>query len=539
MLKKSLLIFSLLFTTAAYCQNLQTNLSIDNNLITTFTKLPHEQLYDTANYYLKQNSFDTALVCFSIIINSPTKDINIEKQERIIESYNKSAVIYYYYMSDFRSSYDFLIKALLLCEKTNYILSPHKIYTNIGNVYYYFGKYDMAKWYYDKALDFPQDSTSIVLLLSNLGVAEMETESIDRAYELFNQSMQISKRHDDYFLSGIWNNIGSFYQKTKKYDSAYYYLKLSLGEARKKEQIAIETETLSELSKLFFETKKNDSALYYIDLSNALAEKLNFLRIMAENYLTLSKIEESKGKIRNAFNFYKKYVDLKYSIYSTGIFGDINQLQRLYEISKTNQQIEQLIMEQQIKERTIQYQKTIWIITLFVLLLVSAGLLYIYIQKKKLSKAYEVLFEKNIEIVELQHNSPDKHAEKYRKCVLNDHISEELLEKILTIMEDRTIICNTEFSLEKLAELVQSNRTYVSQVINVALKKNFCSFLNGYRIREAQRLISETDVAKYTIDSIAIRIGFKAQSTFYEAFKEITGVSPTFYLKSIQEQKKL
>jgi len=86
-----------------------------------------------------------------------------------------------------------------------------------------------------------------------------------------------------------------------------------------------------------------------------------------------------------------------------------------------------------------------------------------------------------------------------------------------------------------LAELVQSNQNYVSLAINNALKKNFRSFLNSYRIREAQRLFSEPDAAKYTIDVVAFMVGFKSRNAFHDAFKEITGVSPKFYFKSVQQ----
>jgi len=110
------------------------------------------------------------------------------------------------------------------------------------------------------------------------------------------------------------------------------------------------------------------------------------------------------------------------------------------------------------------------------------------------------------------------------------------LHKILTLMEDSSIFCAPDFSVDKLAELVQSNQKYISQVINNVLKKNFRSFLNSYRIREAQLIFSEPDVKRYTIESVALRVGFKSRNAFREAFKEITGVSPNFYLNSMQEQ---
>jgi AraC-like DNA-binding protein len=350
-----------------------------------------------------------------------------------------------------------------------------------------------------------------------------ESGEIDSAFNLLNISLQICKRYNNH-LCIVSNSIASLYQKIKQYDSAYYYYKLSLKESRENNLVQYEVQGLSDLGKLFFETNETDSALFYINLSNILAKKNNFLRIMAENQLILSKVEELKGNTGAAFKYYKEYADLRDSVFNASIFGDINQLQRMYEVSKTNQQIEELVIKQQIRERTI-------FIILCILILVSIGLLYIYLQNKKLNKAYKILFEKNLEIINLQEKNE---SDKSKDSVHN--IQYELFKKILLMMEDSALICDTGFSIDKLASMVQSNRTYVSQVVNNVTNKNFRSFLNTYRIREAQRIFSGPDISKYTIESVALMVGFKSRSSFYNVFKDITGVSPNFYLKSMQKQ---
>jgi tetratricopeptide (TPR) repeat protein len=150
-----------------YGQTRFSNSSQNNDLISEFLKFSVQQLVDTGDYFFLKNSHDTALICYSLLINTPFKESDFEQQKRVIEAYNKSAVIYYY-MCDYRSSYDLLIKALLLCEKYDYVSYLSKIYTNIGNIYYHFNK-NLAKSYYSEALNFPQDSTSTVVLLNNLG----------------------------------------------------------------------------------------------------------------------------------------------------------------------------------------------------------------------------------------------------------------------------------------------------------------------------------------------------------------------------------
>jgi AraC-like DNA-binding protein len=111
---------------------------------------------------------------------------------------------------------------------------------------------------------------------------------------------------------------------------------------------------------------------------------------------------------------------------------------------------------------------------------------------------------------------------------------DDLIDKILTTMEDTAIICDPAFSIDKLATILQSNHTYVSQVINHTMGKNFRSIVNSYRIREARRIFAEPDAQRYTIDSVSLRVGYRSPNTFREAFKGITGVNPNFYLKSMR-----
>ena len=519
-----------------FTQNQLSDLSANNDVISNFIKLSQQQLIDTANAYFNNNSTDTALICYSLIINSPARDNDIEQQKKMIEAYLKSGIIFFY-SCDYRNAYNYYIKALLLCEKINEPSYISRIYNNLGNIYHRFKRCDLAKNYYTKALNLYQDSVILLHILNNIGTNENLAGNNDSAFFYLNKALYIGKKINYQILDYIYNNIAMTYVDEMQYDSAYHYYHLALEDARKNNKPATEALVWENIGEMFLKINKTDSALYFFNLSKNIAEENNALEILGINYLNLSKIAESKGNIKGAFENYKMYVNIKDSIFDIDIFGDINQLQRLYEAMKTNQQIEQLALEQQIKERTIHYQKIIQFIILSVLLLVSCGLVFIYLQKRNLSRAYKILVEKNIEIINIQANSHEYHHEKNKKNILSDDLQTAILDKILNQMKDTAVICDTEFSLDKLAELVGANHAYVSQTINTLLKVNFRSFLNGYRIREAQRLFTEPDATKYTIESIALQVGFKSRNAFREAFKEITGVTPNFYLQSMQEKK--
>ena len=494
----------------------------------------HQQIYDKAEWHYVKGELDSAFTCYSLLINSPPAPSNREQQICVIHALNRMGSIYTI-INDYRSAYEFYSKALNLSEQISYTSYEPKFYNNVGNIYFRFKNYALAKSFFYKALSLDKDSAISDIIFTNLAATELESERIDSAFYYLNKALSISHQYENLRLFAMLNNMASTYEKTKQYDSAFYYYKLSLIDARKNHQIKFEAETFTDIGKLFFEINKPDSALFYINMSNAIAKEKHLLRIMAENYFALSKYEESKGYTKNAFKYLKKYITLKDSVLNTEIFGDINHFQRLYEVTKTNRKIEQLVVEQQIKEQTIRYQKIIWIITFSVLVFAIAVLMFIYLQKRKLNTAYKALVEKNIEIIEMQNNPSETYRKKYQKSALTDILQRELLEKILSIMENTAIICDTKFTVDRLAELVHSNQLYVSQAINSALKKNFRSLLNSYRIREAQRLFSDPNITKYTIQSVAFQVGFKSQSAFRDAFREFTGVNPNFYLKSLHK----
>ena len=97
-----------------------------------------------------------------------------------------------------------------------------------------------------------------------------------------------------------------------------------------------------------------------------------------------------------------------------------------------------------------------------------------------------------------------------------------------------------DFSLDKLSNLVNSNSKYVSQVINETYHKNFNSFVNEYRIREARRRLTDIEqYGNYTIQTISESVGYKSSTTFINVFRKITGITPSMYQRMVREQKNL
>jgi len=524
MLLKKFIIILCFIPIALFGQN--SNLvSETENISLKFSNLSFEQLYDTANYYREMNIKDTAILCYHLLMNMPMK-LRDEAYWEIMANSLKNQGVIYQQLGDFQTAYQLYIRALKLAEKYNFLEIQQKIYNNIGVVFSRFKEFQLAQYYYFKSLDINTDNETYRATLNNLGNV---VENYDSALYYFKQAIQSETKVNVCALA----NIASIYLNKEQYDSAYHYFRLSMAEFNKSNNLNCYQQALSAFAEYFVATNQFDSAKYYLELSNTIAVEHNFMHTQTTNLKLLSQIEKSQGHIKKSLEYLEQYIHLNDSILSTTKLGNINQLQRLYEMEKTDEQITELTLEQQVKARTILYQKIILIFAVVVLFLLGFGFIYIYLQKRELGKAYKVLFEKNIEIVSLQDNSTQTNLSK-NKTQIDDN--DKLLKRILNIFEDNNTICNEKFTIDTLAELVESNRTYVSQIINQKLHKNFCSLLNSYRIREIQRMLSEPDSLKLTLDYIALQAGFSSYPAFWKAFKECTGVTPTFYIQSLKSE---
>ncbi|WP_318311807.1 helix-turn-helix domain-containing protein [Flagellimonas crocea] len=108
-------------------------------------------------------------------------------------------------------------------------------------------------------------------------------------------------------------------------------------------------------------------------------------------------------------------------------------------------------------------------------------------------------------------------------------------DKITDIMESKKPYLDPELDLTKLAELVNLNPKQVSHTINRSFSKNFYEYVNSYRVETFKKLSTDPEYQKMTLLGIAFECGFKSKSTFNDAFKKITGKTPSQY---INQQKK-
>ncbi len=116
---------------------------------------------------------------------------------------------------------------------------------------------------------------------------------------------------------------------------------------------------------------------------------------------------------------------------------------------------------------------------------------------------------------------------KYKNSGLTFDAGEELAKSLKFLMQNEKLYRESELKLETVASKIGVAKHYVSQVINQFYGVNFFEYINLLRIEEAKQLLINTNYQSMTIIEIAYEVGYCTKNTFNNAFKRITGITPS------------
>ena len=86
-------------------------------------------------------------------------------------------------------------------------------------------------------------------------------------------------------------------------------------------------------------------------------------------------------------------------------------------------------------------------------------------------------------------------------------------------------------TLEQLARAVGTSPRRLSQIINDTAG-GFYDYVNAHRVTEACALLVDEGERRTSVEAIGLMVGFRSRSTFYEAFRKATGLTPAAYRRN-------
>jgi AraC-like DNA-binding protein len=114
----------------------------------------------------------------------------------------------------------------------------------------------------------------------------------------------------------------------------------------------------------------------------------------------------------------------------------------------------------------------------------------------------------------------------------------ENFEKIITFFVETKIYTNKDVNLFMVSGLLQIPYKELSRMINTYGQKNFNQFVNTFRIQEAKRMLDDADFDKFNFSGIAEAVGFNSRSSFFTNFKQIEGITPLEYKRSLEHRER-
>lgn len=135
------------------------------------------------------------------------------------------------------------------------------------------------------------------------------------------------------------------------------------------------------------------------------------------------------------------------------------------------------------------------------------------------------------EIFKIPFPSKETHTIHKRKKMSEGEIL-EIQNLVKDFFEVKKGYRRADLSLSILAHEISSTTNKLSWVLNNSYEKTFYELVNEYRVAEFAKRIEKNEHKELTLIALAREVGFNSKSTFYKAFKKITKMTPSEYIKA-------
>lgn len=370
-------------------------------------------------------------------------------------------------------------------------------------------------------------------------------------------------------LALVYNEWGSFYYSTGEYQKSNDFYKLALdefaqlvGNTKSGASKFYKTSALYHYGRSFLFLNKPDSAKLYLNkamahrdttyaslkymIKTSLAEaytlsgdpkraidtllvitrdpNFDMNELKAEVYLCLSKNYRTLGNVEQYALYNDKYLE-------------VLPLAEGEDLKAIN-----TVMDAEGRVLAHSAQKKQFLLKILLYIVIALGLaasiatLLLYRRKKRQTTAYESVIqqlESKLAITAPEAQTPQNKTDTH--AAIPKQVEQEILDKLERFEASGSFLDNN-LTISSLAVQLDTNTTYLSEIINRNKGKNFNSYINGLRINYiCGKIYTHPEYRNYKISYLATECGFTSHSAFATVFKNVTGISPSVFLKQAQK----
>ena len=253
-------------------------------------------------------------------------------------------------------------------------------------------------------------------------------------------------------------------------------------------------------------------------------------------YLRISEAETALGRYREALDYFKSYHSQADSIFNVERERSINELRVRYDAERQENMLRKSEIDLIRQQRRFQL--------LLLLLLFAVGIsTVVYILYRRKDKMYKQIVRQQYKFLKKEKKAAQPAMPPPRPTTpqtekpspdRDDHAvrDAELFARIEYLMQTEGVYRQNDLTIERLAERLDTNRTYISRAINQQAGKTFSSYVNSYRIDEAVRRLSDVD-DDTPLKALAQTLGYNHLQTFYTSFQSAIGMPPSKYREKL------
>jgi len=502
-------------------------------------------------YVAKSVKSDSAMVCFTIVSNRYYDAMNRKEKRLCVLAMNNLACSYTYgYIINFPQALSYLTKALKIADDNGFEREKGIIYINMANLYSLCGDnfeigsmVDKANEYYLKGFQqglktntLDLQTSAFIQLFTRFNVPNVPLQEFN---SLFDRSMP-GNTHDLTYARMLYKAVeaekkSDYSMARRRYTELLPFIKLKWAP-----EISVMYTHMS-IARTYVKEHSYGKAIEAYKQVQTMAKANGNLSMLSNVSRALSWVYQMMNDTTQAERYKMQHFALRDSLISS---YRMNVTEGMF-LEMAEQRTQQLVAEQRVR-RAIIYM------LLLLLAAVGAFVAILVWKNRQLALRNRKLYDNNVAMLHAeelmreqreQEQAPpapgDPKSGGHRSAPLDTGNMQLLYDRIQKIMENPEWFCRNDFSLPMLAQLVDSNKTYVSQTINACYHENFVTLLGNCRVKEACRRINNYDqYGQFTLESISEGVGFKSRTTFTTAFKRLIGLTPSEYLKISRKQDK-
>lgn len=533
----------------------------------------NEQLLEKGRGYAKnQKMMDSALVCYTVIANRYYDGIKSEKDAEItVRAMNNLAILYYDYVYDYTKSFEYLNDALEIAHKYNLDELYVRVNLNLNNLYVTSdilrnnlnGDKEVVKLFKksyhsaQKVSDW-QAMTMIICDMCDYAMSyNFTSDIVGEVKSYLSQAIPQDAMLREYSIALCKGFLAFSNKNFQQSDDYFAQLEGLSGKMHVPYAALLSAYSIRAVTE--FHLKNYDECEKLLLKAIDEAKVVNNKPMLAVTYDRLYRLSRLRGNKADADKYRILYLETKETLLDNSNLERMNDTRFINQLNKANEEVRQLHekRQQQLRMMVILSTGTGIILVLLIMLLVMyrrlrKNHLNLYLRSKEILRQDEQLraerqnMEKKLlsmksEANNSQANDKDSASEteekpqtekplKRKERTADDESLAEIYQKVLSAMDSTEEIYNSDFTIQRLADMVDERYWNVSQAINEMYGDNFKALLNSYRIKEAcRRLDSSAGYENYTIGGIAESLGFKSRSTFVTTFKKNVGMTPSEY----------